>query len=265
MGNNSDNLRTAQKNIDDEFYTRMEEIEEAVPFVGKELEGKEVLLPCDHPKRSMFYKYFKDNFKAYKLKKLTAVTYEGFLCEFDGNNEKIKQFDGDILHDDINKLIEEADVIITNPPFSLFGTFFEKIKNKPFLIVAPITALQRSDVFETIKENKCFTHGNIAKFKNPQGFVINSPCLWLTNLTDKKWEKDYIIDVKKLDNYDVYNFNITKDAFLDHSHEYKAVPITYLQKHDPERFELLELIKDAKLNGKRLFTRILIKDKEVEK
>lgn len=259
-----DALNNAKKNVDDEFYTRMEEIEEAVPHVGEELEGKEVLLPCDHPKRSMFYKYLKDNFEKYKLKKLTAVTYEGFMCEYDGETETMTQTDGDITHDEINKHIEEADVIITNPPFSLFSTFFNKIKNKKFLIVAPITILKNTYIFELIKDGKCFARGNVAKFKNPQGFVVSSPCVWLTNITDKMWEKEYIIDVKKLDNYDSYNFNKTNDAFLDHTYKYKAVPITYLQKHDPKRFEIIELIKDAKIKGKRLFGRILIKDKEVE-
>lgn len=257
-------LHDAQKNIDDEYYTRMEEIEEAVPHITEELKGKEVLLPCDHPKRSMFYKYFYDNFEKYKLKKLTAVTYEGFKYEYDGENELIEMFDGDIRHDDIDKLIEEADVIITNPPFSLFTTFFNKIKNKKYLIVAPLTSLCNKDVFEHIKENKLFARDSVNKFKNPQGFVISSACLWLTNLTNKKWENNKPNKPNKLDNYDAYNFNITKDAFLDHKHESKTVPISYLQKHDPERFEIIKLINDAKVKGKRLFTRILIKDKEVE-
>ncbi len=257
-------LNDAQKNVDDEYYTRMEEIEEAVPNFKEELEGKRVLLPCDHPKRSLFYKYFKDNFKKYKLKKVTAVTYEGFKYDYDGVNELIEMFDGDILHDDIDKIIDDSDVIITNPPFSLFGTFFNKIKNKPFLIVAPVTSLKRDDVFKLIKENKCFARGNVAKFKNPQGFVINSPCLWLTNITDKQWEKNKKNKIEKLDDYDAYNFNITKDAFIDHTYKYKAVPITYLQKHDPERFEIIKLLHSPKLKKKVLFTRILIKDKEAE-
>lgn len=260
-----DNLNNAKKNIDDEYYTRMEEIEKVAPRFREELEGKKVLLPCDHPKRSMFYKYFYDNFKKYKLKKLTTVTYEGFRYDYDGEIETINMVDGDIRHDEIDEIIEEADFIITNPPFSLFSTFFNKIKNKPFLIVAPLTSLRRSVVFDLIKDDKCFVHDKIRKFKNPSGFVILSPCIWLTNLTGKKCEDvKNIIVANKLDNYDYYNFNKTLHAFIDHSYKYKVVPTTYLIKHEPERFEIIKLIYDAKLNSKNLYTRVLIKDKEVE-
>ena len=156
-------LNEAKKNKKDEFYTQLEDIERELRFYKKHFEGKTVLCNCDDPRISNFFHYFSYNFENFKLKKLITTCYKNqnvdlfsknksksaIYLEYlgDKNNNKvpdpkeigIKNFkgDGDFRSEEIKKLRDEADIIITNPPFSLFREFLTWIfeVEKQFTII----------------------------------------------------------------------------------------------------------------------------------
>ena len=280
--------------------------------------NKTVLLPCDDPEWSNFTKFFVANFKRYKIKKLISTSYatdskkinfnpqislfESESPQFDEKitNSRGKIFtmtefdsekfyldnldwnylegDGDFRSDEVKKLFAEADVIITNPPFSLFREFLKQIIDfdKKFLIIGNINCITYADVFPLIKENKIWL-GNgmgrwISGFFVPEGYelygtearidekgrriVATNQCLWLTNLEhgrrhaplrlmtlarNLRHSKHKIIREQgypKYDNYDAIEVPFT-DAIPDDYEGVMGVPITFLDKYCPEQFEII--------------------------
>lgn len=125
-----DNLRQAKINKKDEFYTQYEDIEKEIQYYT--LKGMRVYCPCDDYRWSNFVKYFKDNFQKLGITKLIATNYDigegAWKYTFDGTNETVEQLtgNGDFLSDECTKIKnEECDVVVTNPPFSLFRVFFK--------------------------------------------------------------------------------------------------------------------------------------------
>lgn len=324
--NENDFLRKAKKNKNDEFYTQYEDIEKELKYYVNHFEGKTVYCNCDDPTISNFYKYFAINFKKLKLKKLIASCYieqkmdlfsladnnsntNGYYYEYYGlDDEKIipsmddvKFFksDGDFRSEECLSLLEESDVIVTNPPFSLFREFISMVmdRNKKFLIIGNINSITYKNVFEFIKANKLWLgvhmgrgisgfivpenyelYGTETK-TNDKGQKIISPnnCLWLTNLDLKKRHEDIPLTktysgnenlFQKYDNYDGINVNKTLDIPIDYP-KGMGVPITFLHKFNPEQFEILGFRKgddgkDLSINGKNPYFRILVKNKKVK-
>lgn len=123
------NLHQAKKAKNDEFYTRYEDIEKELKHYN--LEGMWVYCPCDDYRWSNFVKYFKDNFINLKIKHLTATNYDigtgAYRYDFDGTDEKIVPLEGngDFRSEECTKIMKECDVVVTNPPFSLFRDFIK--------------------------------------------------------------------------------------------------------------------------------------------
>jgi len=310
-------LRQAKKNKNDEFYTQLSDIESELQHYKSHFKNKIVFCNCDDPKTSNFFKYFALNFQELGIKKLISSCYKkqdinlfndekaenGFYCEYTGleNENDIIYFqgDGDFRSKESIELLKQSDIVVTNPPFSLFREYVAQLVeyNKKFLIIGNINAITYKEIFKLIKENKSWLGINLGRgisgFIVPEhyelygtetkidsyGNRIVSPnnCLWLTNLDnfkrheDIKLTKKYYgneIEYPHYDNYNGINVNKTKDIPLDYE-GCMGVPITFLHKFNPEQFEIIKFRKgddekDLSINGKCPYFRILIKNKRLK-
>ena len=133
MSKNS-NLHKAKKEKNDEFYTQLSDIEKEMVHYKDQLKGMWVYCPCDDYRWSNFWKYFYDNFNELQLKRLTATNYDtgegAYKAEYDGENMTVTQLEGngDFRSPECTKIKDECDVVITNPPFSLFREFINWMK-----------------------------------------------------------------------------------------------------------------------------------------
>lgn len=124
-------LHKAKKAKADEFYTRYTDIEKEVSHYRDQLEGKWVYSPCDDYRWSNFPKYFKDNFHHYGLKRYTCTNYDlgdgAYRYDYDGETETITplQGNGDFRSEECTQIMKDCDIVITNPPFSLFRAFIK--------------------------------------------------------------------------------------------------------------------------------------------
>lgn len=293
-------LDNAKENKKDEFYTQLIDIEKEMIHYTKHFRDKIVYCNCDNPEVSNFWKYFYDHFAELGLRELYATFYgEGAsFHRYDGENVEITQLqgDGDFRSDECIQILEQSDVVVTNPPFSLFREYISQLDsyNKDFLIISNINAITYKEVFPLIQANKvwlgvCFGRGisgfivpdsyelyGTETMVNENGDRIISPnnCMWLTSLDNEKRHQPIEL-VKKYegnedaypfyDNYYGINVNKTQDIPADYMGA-MGVPITFLNKYDPEQFEIIKFRKgdddkDLRVNGKAPYFRILIKRK----
>ena len=157
MGNTNKNLHNAKRAKNDEFYTLYKDIEKEMRHY--DFSGLTVCCPCNDGERSNFYKYFSDNFETLGLKRLICVAYNregGSSYYFDNGERKELQGDGDFRSEEVIDLIKQADVVVTNPPFSLWREFFDLLQDlhKKFCILGNINSITYKNVFPYIKENK---------------------------------------------------------------------------------------------------------------
>lgn len=274
---NKKNLENAKKNKNDEFYTRREDIERELKNYRDHFNDKIVFCNCDDPEYSNFYFFFKEQFDRLKLKKLITIHYnkEGnsYKLEISRNSDGIMQGpvklplsgNGDFRSDESIELLKESDIVVTNPPFSLFREYVLQLieYEKKFLIIGHQNAISYKEIFKLIKENKLWLgfgfKGNAAHFINKhyedyasasdhkEGMIRVSGVTWFTNLDHSK--RHEFIDLwseydpqlyPKYENYDAINVdeskNIPKNYF-----EPMGVPITFLDKINPEQFEILAI------------------------
>lgn len=285
------NLLTAKNKKNDEFYTRLEDIQKELANYKQYFNDKIVYCNCDDIKYSNFYKYFKDNFKELGLKKIIATNLSldgtAYKTEFDNNSKESRtelRGNGDFRSEECIKLLQESDIIITNPPFSLFREYIAQLikYNKDFLIIGNMNAATYKEIFPLFKNNQVWFG-----YTSPKVFITSDRTekkfgniLWYTNLESGK--RHCRIDLKncyygnensysKYDNYDAIEVskvvNIPKDYY-----GLMGVPVTFLNKYCPEQFELIghdhDLtgdggagISDGQFicNGKNVYKRILIK------
>jgi hypothetical protein len=316
------NLHAAKAGKNDEFYTQLSDIEKELKHYRDHFKGKTVLCNCDDPSISNFWKYFANNFHFLGLKKLITTCYKSqerdlfsrfdseraIYLEYDGFRDGenvpniedigIKYFegDGDFRNAENIELLKQADIVVTNPPFSLFREYVSQLVeyDKKFLIIGNINALTYKEIFKLIKENKAWLGVNMGR--GISGFIVpnhyelygtevhvdhlgnkivaTNNCLWLTNLDIAKRHEDLALyknysseEYPKYDNYDAINVDKTVDIPLDYS-GIMGVPITFLDKYNPEQFELIRFRKgsddrDLSINGKCPYFRILIKSKRL--
>lgn len=316
-------LHKAKEAKSDEFYTQFKDIEnELTNYDRKLFYGKTIYCNCDNPKVSNFFRYFFINFKSLGLKKLIASCYcpqnadlfdsskpqHGFYYVYSGENyihdiSNIELFElsgnGDFRSEECIKLLKESDIVITNPPFSLFREYISLLSrfNKKYLIIGNINAITYKEVFNLIQQNKSWLGVNLGR--GISGFIVPdnyelygtevsigehnerivSPnnCLWLTNLEYKGRKTD--IPLTKLyhgnesvylsyDNYNGINVNRTQDIPMDYNGD-MGVPITFLHKYNPEQFEIIRFRKgddgkDLSINGKCPYFRIIIRNKRLQ-
>lgn len=308
------NLHNASKAKKDEFYTQLTDIERELKNYKKHLKGKVIFCNCDDPLESNFFFYFADNFEhlgikklisthfdekksTYKLEVLKDINKDGKINLKDAIKTKLKG-NGDFRSPECVEILKEADIVITNPPFSLFRDYVAQLMEykKKFIIIGHQNAITYKEIFKLIKENKIWLgygfKGGAGHFINKyyedyatagnhkEGMIRVSGVNWFTNLDTQKRHEDLILfktykgnedEYPKYDNYDAINIDITKHIPVDYK-GIMGVPITFMDKYNPEQFEIIKFRKgdDEKdlvytKNGikKNPYFRILIKNKKI--
>ena len=255
MSNN--NLKIAKKSKNDEFYTLMEDIEKELRFYTESFEGKIVYCNCDDYQQSNFYKYFYYNFHYLKLKKLIATGYKaddnGLYAIYDGVTEVTGKLNGngDFRSEECIEYLKQADVVVTNPPFSLFRQYVKQLMdyNKKFIIIGNQNAITYKEIFQLIKDNKIWLGLNFVKsFEKPNGDIQKFGNIsWFTNIENKKrtqpidlYKRYSFEEYPKYDNFDAINVDKVADIPMDYD-GIMGVPITFLDKYCPTQFEIIAL------------------------
>ena len=332
MANNQ--LSQAKKGKKDEFYTQLEDIEAELKHYRGHFVGKTVLCNCDDPRMSNFFYYFVLHFHHLGLKKLITTCYknqdpnscskntskQAVYLVYEGEdigsppNPNIAglvhplQGDGDFRSPECIKFLEEADIIVTNPPFSLFREYVAQLieYGKKFIIIGNINAVTYKEIFPLIQTNQIWLgpsiHSGDREFEVPSSYPLTAAGIriddqgrryirvkgvrWFTNLDFPQRHQALILHKKyspeeypHYDNYDAINVNKTADIPCDYD-GVMGVPITYLDKHNPDQFEILDandfiignrapqkphgLIKDkdGSVEGRIVYARILIRKRK---
>ena len=336
MANKNTNLHKAKRFKDDEFYTTYETVENELSHYIGQFKNKTVLCNCDNPFISNFSKYFIQNFNFLGLRRFICTSFSHFNLEqpslFDIKNlttpkgfvldvSKVNYFNkfdnsfsdflastksvkklegnGDFRSAECINYLKECDIVVTNPPFSLFKEMvFEVMKyNKKFLIIGNQNALTYKEIFPLIQNNIVWTGYQFGEmeFRVPQTSEPRSTrywvdetgqkwrslgnAMWLTNLDNGRRHENLRLTQrfnpiihKKYDNYDAIHVrNITEIPF-----DYRGimgVPITIINRYNSEQFEIVgeanhgsdsqyDIFKPI-LNGKEVFKRILIRNKAI--
>ena len=281
-------LKDANKNKNDEFYTQLKDIERELFHYKEHFKDKVIYCNCDDPRVSNFFKYFYLNFEFFGLKKLITTCYKNqeidlfsqnecekaVWIEYEGggnihNFDNIKvnelQGDGDFRSNECIQILKTADIVVTNPPFSLFREYVAQLieYEKKFVIIGHQNAISYKEIFKLIKEDKIwlglgFTGGagffmgngyeDYARASTHQeGMIRVSGVHWFTNLDIKKRHEDLLLwreykaeEYPAYENYDAINVDKTADIPFDYFGNI-GVPITFLDKYNPDQFEIVEL------------------------
>ena len=250
------NLTAAKTAKNDEFYTRIEDIENELGHYWQHFKDATVLCNCDDPTYSNFWKYFFLNFEAMGLRKLISTHYDRvnstYKMEYDGQGDPVViplESNGDFASAECVRLLEESDIVITNPPFSEFRKYVKQLMDyqKKFLIIGSENAITYKEFFPYLKDNmvwKGFNH--VHEFLQPDGSIkkFGNIC-WFTNLDISKRHEDLILykqyspeEYPTYDNYDAINVDRVADIPMDYD-GVMGVPITFMDKYNPEQFEII--------------------------
>lgn len=300
---NNKDMRVAKEAKKDEFYTRLETIEKELNHYEGKFEGLTVYCNCDDPTRSNFWRYFHENFTRLGLKKLISTHYEAgsrsYKMEYGGGGDDADvsdgvrtplEGDGDFRSPECVELLKEADVVSTNPPFSLFRDLFALLveNEKKFLIVGNMLASQYAGVFPMIKANKVWygpsLHSGSARFDVPDSYPLEARTCgidedgrrfidvkgvrWFSNIEHDEPTKPLELTERysperygQYDERDAINVDKTSEIPCDYFGK-MGVPVSFLDKYDPKQFEILELRKKPMMNGKAKFSRFIIKRRQ---
>ena len=286
-------LNSARAAKKDEFYTQISDIEKELRHYTQHFKGKTVYCNCDDPRVSNFFHYFSYGFEHLGLKKLIATCYknqsvdlfsasdveQAISLEYNGdkNGNKIPDLeeigikklkgDGDFRSDESIELLKQADIVVTNPPFSLFREYVQQLidYDKKFIIIGNLNAASYKEIFALIKANKIWFGPSIKsgdrEFGVPDEYPLNAASFrldadgrkfirvkgvrWFTNLDFRERHEELILyktyspeEYPTYDNYDAIEVSKTKDIPLDYNGA-MGVPITFLDKYNPEQFEIL--------------------------
>ena len=290
MAKKNGNLHTAKREKNDEFYTQLADIENELKHYTEHFRGKVVYCNCDDPRVSNFFHYFSYNFERLGLKKLITTCYKNqerdlfsqndsehaIYLEYNGdkngdnipNPEEIGihhlKGDGDFRSKESIELLKQADIVVTNPPFSLFREYIAQLieYNKKFIVVGHQNAITYKEIFSLIAQNKIWLgygfKGGAGHFYSKyedtatagdhrEGMIRVSGVHWFTNLEHNKRHEEIILYKKyneeeypKYDNYDAINIDKVANIPADYD-GYMGVPITFLDKYNPEQFEIVGL------------------------
>lgn len=289
---NNTSMASSKINQDDEFYTQIEDIENELIHYKESFKNKVVFCNCDDPSESNFWKYFSQHFRHFGLKKLISTHYkkegQSYKQEITTMGElPIKTpliGNGDFRSEECIDILKEVDIVVTNPPFSLFREYIAQMVeyNKHFLIMGNMNAISYKNTFKLIKENKAWigaTPFRQMKFKKPDGTyqALGLVC-WFTNIEHKKRHDKMVLYKKyigneseypKYDNFDAININKTKDIPGDYV-GVMGVPISFMDKYNPEQFKIIGNEYDLNIEGgrgyvnkKRMYSRIFICNRKV--
>lgn len=273
------NLTAAKTAKNDEFYTRLEDIEKECHHYKEHFRGKTIYCNCDDPCKSNFFSYFVLNFEYFGLKKLISTGYNanghGVACIYEGGgNDNIEIVDlkgsGDFRSDECVEFLKESDIVISNPPFSYFRVYVALLMmySKQFLIVGNMNAITYKEVFPLIKDNKLwlgvsnfnrgmyfnvpddYVYAETYKFEREMNGerVMRVPSIcWYTNLPHNRRNQPLTLChwyEKESENYPQYdNYDaIEVNNVYNIPADYQgimAVPITFLDKYCSTQFEIL--------------------------
>lgn len=316
MGNA--NLTSAKRAKNDEFYTRMPDIENELRHYSEHFKGRTVLCNCDDPYESNFFRYFALNFNHLGLKKLMATSYCGspiagaeyqpslfgdepdapsrhaykaivthvedttgdggfdmedvkVLLNAPGNEVAELHGDGEYGAGDFRsreclELLDEADIVVTNPPFSLFREYVATLMehDKRFVIMGNINAITYKEIFPLLRNNELWLgYGKVKEFIVPstdhpdrdnvavgadgKAIAKFGNICWYTNFDIKKRHEDLLLyrrykghesDYPKYDNYDAIEVSKVADIPEDY-YGVMGVPITFLDKYNPDQFDIV--------------------------
>lgn len=324
MANENKGLNSAKKQKKDEFYTQLVDIEREIRHYRNHFRGKVVYCNCDDPYISAFFEYFTKNFEFLGLKKLITTCYRSRKIDLFSQNDSERAIkleyeggapnslplpddigvteldgDGDFRSDECIEILKSADIVVTNPPFSLFIDYVSQLEkyDKKFLIIGHQNAITYKAVFPLLRDNRMWLgYGfkrNMAHFVAPhyddtatdadhrEGMIRVSGVVWYTNLDHQKRHETMILVRKyhgneaaypKYDNYEAIEVARTQDIPGDYD-GVMGVPITFLTKHNPSQFEILGCNRGVDqdsngiygrgsyLDGKETFKRLFIKNK----
>ncbi|HHY08913.1 MAG TPA: modification methylase [Corynebacteriales bacterium] len=287
------NLTQAKRNKRDEFYTQLKDIENELRHYKDHFKGKVVYCNADDPRVSNFFHYFSYNFEHLGLKKLITTCYKNqemdlfsmhdqesaiaLVYEGEKDNGRVPTIenigvielsgDGDFRSPEAIKFLKEADIVVTNPPFSLFREYVNQLieYEKDFIIIGHQNAITYKEIFPLLKDNKMWLgygfKGGYGHFINKEyenyatstnqkeGMIRVSGVVWFTNLDIDKRHEELILYKKynkeeypDYDNYNAINVDKTNDIPMDYE-GIMGVPITFLNKFNPNQFEILGMTK----------------------
>jgi len=317
------NLNQAKNAKKDEFYTQLVDIENELKHYKAHFKRKTVLCNCDDPRVSNFFHYFSYNFEQLGLKKLITTCYKNQNRDLFSQNDSERAIwleyfgdrngnrvpdpeeigihyfkgDGDFRSAECIELLKEADIVVTNPPFSLFRQFLQLLDKyeKQFLIIGNVNAVSYKETFQMIKTGKMWLgasiHSGDREFGVPQDYPLNAAgwrqdengnkfirvkgVRWFTNLDYKERHEDLILyksyspeEYPKYDNYNAINVDKTSEIPMDYD-GVMGVPITFLDKYNPDQFEIVGNELDLNIekgrgyiDGKRMYSRLFIRRKQ---
>ena len=324
----SQNFHTAKRQRNDDFYTQLSDIENELRHYRHHFEGKVVYCNCDDPKISNFYHYFSHNFNFLGLKKLVTTCYKSrqydlFSSHHHENsvwlecrgvrNESSSYIpsepvirhlngDGDFSSEECIELLKQADIVVTNPPFSLFRAYVAQLveHRKKFLIIGNMNAITYKEIFPLIKDQKIWLGASIKsgdrEFGVPDHYPLTAATYrvdesgrkfvrvkgvrWFTNLDYQQRHEDLILyrkyspeEYPKYDNYDAIEVSKTAHIPVDYG-EKMGVPISFLDKYNPDQFEIVGMDRPLiteltgkqsrfRINGREMYARIVIRNKEL--
>ena len=299
----------------EEDRSKTSDIENELQYYKKYFKNKIVFCNCDDPEQSNFWQYFARNFEHLQLKKLIATHFDpdkpSYKLELlrleDGGDQnddgRIDHLDtiktpliqnGDFRSPECIEILKQADIVVTNPPFSLFREYVAQLVEykKKFLIIGNMNAITYKEIFPLIRDNKIWaghSFNRTIEFRIPSDYeecnriengrkYCKVPAIcWFTNLSHKKRNQELILyksykenktDYPKYDNYDAIEVSKTKDIPKDY-YGAMGVPISFLDKYCPVQFEIVKFRKgnddkDLCIDGKCPYFRILIKRKKKE-
>ncbi len=313
------NLHKAKTNKKDEFYTQLSDIENELKHYRDHFRDKVVYCNCDDPRVSNFFRYFSLNFERLGLKKLITTCYKNqqldlfsqndsekaIWLEYDGtrNEDGVPSVedigihhlngDGDFRSAECIELLKSADIVVTNPPFSLFRDYVAQLVeyDKKLLIIATMNAITYKEIFPLIKNGRIWLGYNPIRgmeFDKPNGEKQKmGNVAWFTNLDHKKRQEELILfkryspeEYPKYDNYDAIEVSKTKEIPYDYDGA-MGVPISFMDKHNPDQFEIIGATESegkgfsgglwrkeigtaqAMVNRRRVYKRIFIRNKRL--
>ena len=306
------NLHSAKKAKNDEFYTQLTDIEKEMKHYKNFFKGKVVYCNCDDARESNFFKYFSMNFEFLGLKKLITTGYKedgkGVVLIYEGDkngNRTVEDSEiivrelegnGDFRSEECIEFLKECDVVVTNPPFSLFREYVAQLMEyeKKFIIIGNMNAITYKEIFPYIKNNELWLGATGIKdmsFKVPPYYEARETRFWIddngqhwrslgngcwfTNVSHTRRNTPLDLfrtynetEYSKYDNYNAIEVSKVDNIPMDYN-GVMGVPITFLDKYCPTQFEIIGIANNVRwigdfpcltiIKGKKVYNRILIK------
>ena len=255
------NLYKARNSKNDEFYTKIVDVSNEMKHYKEYFKDKIVFCNCDDPRWSAFWRYFHLNFSALGLKKLISTYYDKneptYKMEYIGGDDDdievgVKtplEGNGDFRNKECLDLLDEVDIVCTNPPFSLFREYVAALMEhkKKFLVIGSKNAITYKDFFPLLKKGDVWIgYNNPSEFITPDGSIKKFGNIgWFTNLGIAKRHEKLVLRKKytpeeypRYDNCDAINVDKLYDIPMDYD-GVMGVPISIMEKYNPAQFEIV--------------------------